>query len=63
MTNDFENLYDEIVDLCVKVQAYANVHIFNEDNEKEKKRYRKLRDAVDNLHDTAHDLEEHLAWD
>ena len=62
-TDDFEELYDEIIDLCVKVQLYADMHIFNEDNEEEKERYRKLRDAVGNLHDTARDLEKHLAGD
>lgn len=63
MANDFEKLYDEIISVCAKTTEFCGERIFETDDEVEIARYRKLRDAVENLHDVAHELEEHLAWD
>lgn len=62
MVNDFETLYDDILDLCNKVQEYAGEHIMT-GPEEDKPRYRALLEAQSVLHDVAHELEEHLAWD
>ena len=58
-----EKLYDEIISVCAKTTEFCGENIFESDDEAEIARYRKLRDAVENLHDVAHELEEHLAWD
>lgn len=59
----YEKLYDEIISVCAKTTEFCGENIFESDDEAEIARYRKLRDAVENLHDVAHELEEHLAWD
>lgn len=58
MKNDFESLYNEIISLTGKVEAYCLNHELASDE-----RLRNLLDAAENLHDTAHEVEEHLAWD
>ena len=62
MLNDFEVLYDEIIDFCNKTQKYATEKLMT-CSEEEKPLYRNFLEAVDNLHETAHEIEEHLAWD
>ena len=66
MKNDFENLYDDIVELTDSIREYCLNKLMTAPTEQETdngERYRELLAASDTLHDVAHELEEHLAWD
>ena len=62
MKNDFKELYDKLIDLCIELQEYAGEHLMT-CPETEQPRYRALLEATSELHDSAHELNEHLAWD
>lgn len=62
MTNDFERLYDEIITMTGNVESYCSGKLMT-GPEEEKWRYRELMEASSRLHNVAHELEEHLAWD
>ena len=62
MKNDFEGLYDNIVDLVNDIQSYC-MEKFMTCPEEDKEHYNELMAAAGTLHDVAHELEEHLAWD
>lgn len=60
--NEFETLYDKIGNLTAEVVMYCGEKLMA-GPEEEKDHYRKLMYAAQHLHDVAHKVEEHLAWD
>lgn len=60
----YEQLYNEIIDIDDKIREYyINMYSAENANPETMKRLKNLADAAANLHEVAHELEEHLAWD
>jgi predicted translin family RNA/ssDNA-binding protein len=60
---EYEQLYDKIIDVTNNVHTYCGKMYFENKNPKTSELLQKLSDAATNLHEIAHELEEHLAWD